>query len=524
MSGASALLAGTAPATTISFQEIPANLLVPGNYLEISESYAGIGALPFPAKVLMLVPILSGAPMAPNVPVQVFSAQQAQALVGQNGIGAQMVTDFLAANPWTPLYIMGFAPPSGATAASWAVQVQASGTLSGPSGPLSLYIGGEQFSVPYTAGVSTGLTMLDALAAAINAANLPVTSNTPITGAANLTLTASDAGTIANLLDVRFNLDPADVTPGGQVSGTNNLSVGVTLTPGTGTPTIADGLAAVAGSWFTHLVFPWTDSGSQTAVATETARRFNAMVGLDMVAFSASTAANLTALVAIPSGNDPNTSILLPATNMVFPPWRLAALYGAVASNALVQDPARQLRSLILPGVVPPASVDILTEEEENQVIAAGGAVARFGPAGTCTIHRAVTTYTTASNGIPDPTRRDIMTTETARRIRFDFISYLGLTYPRNKMSADGTVAAEYDPTIVTPRRAHSSWAARSLLYEKLGWIQGSAATAAQSSFQLDASDPNRLDARLYYQQMNNLMVLAGRLQFTLTPLPAQAS
>ena len=106
------------------------------------------------------------------------------------------------------------------------------------------------------------------------------------------------------------------------------------------------------------------------------------------------------------------------------------------------------------------------------------------------------------------------MTPQVMSRIRYDWRNYLSLTYPSNKLADDGSVAAEYDDTVVTPARMRGSWAARCKLYERQGWIENSATTVAASVFVRDATDRNRMNARQQIRIIGNLMVLAGALEF----------
>jgi phage tail sheath gpL-like len=52
------------------------------------------------------------------------------------------------------------------------------------------------------------------------------------------------------------------------------------------------------------------------------------------------------------------------------------------------------------------------------------------------------------------------------------------------------------------------------MLYEQYGWIENSQATAAQSYFVRDLTDRNRLNCRLQYNRIGNLMVEAVSLEF----------
>ncbi len=507
------LLAGTAVSTTIDFVEIPSNLQVPGTYVEIDAEYDAQGLLPFPAAACLLAPIAPTGTIAPLVPTPVYSAQQAASLLGANGIGAAAAAAFLAANAMVPLSVVGISPGGAASAASWVVTPSFTASLTGQPGTLAFYIGGVQVPVTVTPGVDTVATICTNLAAAINAALLPVTATASAT---TVTITAIDKGTIANALDMRVNLNAGDILPGGATAGVPNLAIGIVPTAGLTTPNLATAFAAFPSTWFTHFICPWFDSASLTAVEAEMDRRFKAMAALRARAFSAGSASSLTNLVALASGQNSKHTTLFALQNEPTPPWIVAATYAAVASFALVNDPARQLRGLILPGVVAPASVDILTEEERQTLYTSGLASGTVGKDGLVRIDRAVTTYQFADGNIPDDTWRDIMTSEAAARISYDWAAYTAVAYPRNKMAADGSLAAEYDPTIITPRRRSGAWAARSRLYEQLGWIQNSAATAAASVFYLDPSNPNRMDEELRYQLIGNAMIFAAQMRFTL--------
>lgn len=501
----SLLAANTGP-VTIAFNEIPANILVPGVYTEVAPNYSAAGLVGYTAAVLLMVPVLATGTLAPLTPTQVFTPAQGTALVGAGGIGDGMIRAFLAANPWTTLYVMALATPGGATTASWAVQALAAGTLA-TSGVAALYINGKQYAYSVVGGVDTGATTDAGLAALITADTACPVVVTSTTGGV-ITLTARDAGAIGNQIDVRWNLLPGDQNVAG-------LTQTVTPTAGTGVHAVATAFAAVPTLPVTDIVCPWNDAASSAALSAELERRFGAMLELDAVGYGGFIETTVTTLLSDTAGLNERFASYLQFQKLPTAVYLLAAIYGAVASYYLMLDPARQLKGLALPGVVAPAQVDVLTETERQQLLAGGGATCTVDRDGTVRIERAVTTYKDAPGNVPDSSWRDIMTAKVMQRIRYDWRNFVKLQYPRNKMAADGTLAAEYDDSIVTPRRMHGSWASRCRLYEQLGWIQNSAQTVAQSVFQLDATDPNRMDARMQVQIMNNLMVLAGRIEFS---------
>ena len=60
-----------------------------------------------------------------------------------------------------------------------------------------------------------------------------------------------------------------------------------------------------------------------------------------------------------------------------------------------------------------------------------------------------------------------------------------------------------------------NAWAARCKIYAANGWIQNEQVTIPQAVFVINATDPNRMDARLAIQVMGNLMVFAAALEFS---------
>lgn len=163
-----------------------------------------------------------------------------------------------------------------------------------------------------------------------------------------------------------------------------------------------------------------------------------------------------------------------------------------------------------VPAAPPNAQFD---PEERGALLAGGVATTTLDSAGTLHIERMVSTYTTNAQGIPDPSWHDITQASVAIRVRYDWVNFAALQWPRNKLAPSGSLAAAYGPTVVTPRRLWSSWASRSRLYEQQGWVINSAATAAQSVFQIDPANPNRVNARQVINVIGNLMILAGQIE-----------
>ena len=489
---------------TISFNEIPNNILVPGTYVEIAANLSKQGLLAYPARGLIIAPKLAAGSATADVPVSVWSVAQAEAAFGVGSIGAAMAAAWLAANPWTPFDMLAVADPLGATASTWTV------TLGGSvlaNGNLALYIDGTLVQVPVSAAIDTPASVATNLAAAVNA-NLSL----PVSAAAAtdvVTLTSRQVGIITTGIDVRLNYARTDATPAGL---TANVAVG---TLGTGAHVLGTALAAIAADAYTHAALAFNDSANLLSAAGEGERRFNAMVGLECLYFSVliSPLTNLLTQNPAPANR---FLYLLGLQNSPASHWRLAASLAGAAAYALSNDPARQLRTLPLPGLLPPAAGDRFDRDEEQMLLAAGIGTVTVDRSGVLRLQRVVSTYIETPSGVPDTAWQDITTASVVIRVRYDWSAYTGAVWPRNELADDGSMAAEYDPTIATPRRLWSSWAARLQLYEKQGWIEGSAASAAQSVFVRDTTNRNRVDARQALTVIGNLMILAGQIDFSL--------
>jgi phage tail sheath gpL-like len=128
-------------------------------------------------------------------------------------------------------------------------------------------------------------------------------------------------------------------------------------------------------------------------------------------------------------------------------------------------------------------------------------------------LERVVMTYNTDTNGVVDMNWHDLAVPKVSTRVRYDWDGYIEQQYPRSKLADNGTLAAIYNSNVVTPDVLQASYATRSAVWEKNGWVENSAATAAAAVFVRDENDPNRVNARMPIEVIGSLIVLAGQLQ-----------
>jgi phage tail sheath gpL-like len=491
-----------APPQTITFNEIPYNIQVPGNYAEIKPNYSQAGLQSYPAKQLIVAQMRATGTGVANTVYPIYSAAQALALFGVGSIAADMATYFILGNPWTQLFMIGVEDAAGAVAATAAVTVAGTAT---DAGTLALYFGGQRMAVPVSAGDTLEIVSASVQATFDELIN-PVFFQTG--GPSGLTAYSfNNKGTLGNGYDIRLNAQIGDVTPPGLT---------ITITPfgnGATDPTIIAAVTAIGSDWYTDIAMCWNDENNVGVLEAALLATYNAMTAQGSHAYRAGVGTP-GALQAAQAGFNSKFDSFIGIQNPMQPSWVWAAALAAQASFALANDPSRQLRSLVLTGIIAPAPADRFTDAERNILLMAGISTFITLSDGTVALERVVTENLTDANGVASTAWHDIMTPRTMTRIRYDWDIYVGLLYPRNKLSVDGSTAAEYDPTVVTPSRLKASWAGRSKVYARLGWLQNTSVTAQQSYFTIDSTDKNRVDCRLQVDIIGNLMILASSLEF----------
>lgn len=491
------------------FDEIASDWLEPGIFLEVKPNYRNMGILPYPTKPLIIGAKLAAGTLVPGTIVEITRPAEAIALFGLGSIGAEMVTAFRKANKTSSLHVIALADDAGGVAATKTITFAGAITA---ALVLRFLIGGKQ--IRFTAAAAATMTQLaTALAAAINAdTSLPVTATS---AAAVVTLTSRHKGEVGNEIDVRVDTR-AQPLPSGL---TATIAAGVA---GSGNPDIQPALDAIASSWFTNITMPWNDTTNLGKFDLWLRERYKAMSKLDAHGFVGKSAT----FVDLSTWGDLTNSPFLTCVGLKRPPtspWVFAASVAGLAAFHLTNDPARQLRSLVVPGVVAPDAADQFIETEQDLLLRKGISTFDCLPDGSVTISRLITTYKMSNLAVADRAWIDIMVPATMSRIRYDWSGYVSLQYPRAKLTDDESSAVfgtrqdgDEDPgnAVVTPRRMHGSWGGRCRLYAERAWIEDVDRTVKESVFQRSQDDRNRLESRQQLQIIGNLMVLAGSLEF----------
>jgi phage tail sheath gpL-like len=496
-------------AQIIAFTEIPNNWKVPGNYTEVKQAINENQLAAFPARGLIMGQMLSTGTATPGTVYPLYSVKQAKALFGAGSVLAEMCGSWLKANPYTPVDVIGISDASGGVLAAGGVSITGPATA---AGTLAL----EFASVRVPVAVNIGDT------AAVVAANLftalqlqgtgtyktiPGMAPTYTAGASTVALKALNAGTLGNQLDIRLNAQPGDMTPPGLT---------VTIAPMSGGATdpsasIAAALVGITSTWYTDVAWPWTDATNMAALIAWITPRYGAMEKLDAQAYVAIDATYGTALTFLP-----NCKFItpLPVQNPRSPSWKTAAAVAGACCYSTAQQPALQLKTVVLPDIAAPAQADLFSLNEKQVLLEAGLSTYYTDSNGAFYLERVTTSYRFDPGNVADGGYFDLQAVKIPTRVRYDWDTFMAALYPQALLAPDGSIAAQYNANVVTPSALLAQWAGRSNLYEQYGWIQNSAATVKNSTFVINGQDGNRVDARMQIDNMGNLIVLAGSLEF----------
>ncbi|MBW6402033.1 hypothetical protein KPL78_29575 [Roseomonas sp. HJA6] len=490
----------------ITFNEIPqTGWDLPRVDIEIRPNYTNAGVFEYPNRVLLFGVKLTGAPGAINTVFRVTRLSDVTARAGAGSIAEDMARSFLAGNPFAEIFMILVADAGGATKGAGAFVYTGSPTA---AGTIANYVAGFRVAVNVAAG-DTPTIIAQAMRDAINAIpEMPVVATWSAGATGTTVLTAKHAIDMGGDISLLTNLAPEEVTPVG-------LTQAITaMTSGTGAVDLTSAIAAIAADWHPWWVLPVTDSTNMGIVITELRRRWAATGHMDALAF-AGMIGTVSAITAwLPQRNCELLSVQTGPTGTVEPRWRLAAMLAAQATFYLMQDPARQLKTLPLKGMRKPVNGNFI-DTERNIIVKAGGTTFDTNQDGTCWIERCVSTNTADSQGVATKAWQDIMAAAVATRIRYDFRTYWRLNYPRHKQAPDGSPAADASDSTLTPQIALGVWAARCKIYERLGWIVEADRTVrlSRATFPPDGTR-NRLQMKLVYRRIDNNIQTDVALEF----------
>jgi phage tail sheath gpL-like len=484
---------------SISFNSIPINLLTPGQYIEFDNSNA-VNGLPVERPRVLIIGQKFGGGAALLTAYPIISADQARQAFGARSMLAKMLAAFIAICPTAELWAMPVGSAGGAVSATGTITITGTATA---AGTLTAYLGGIPVSVAVAVG-DTAAAVGTALAAAITANNDTLVSATSAAGV--ITLTSRSAGEAFNQVDVRTLYYPNDVIPAG-LTVTNSVMAG-----GTGNPDMSTVVNAIGDTKFDTIVIPYTDTANLTAMEGLMLQRFGPTVQKEGMLYTAASG-TVGVLQTLGTSRNNQCEVIVGTGKSPTPPWIWAASVAALDTNET--DPARPRQTLTIPGVLPPQLPQVWIGDDRRTLLFSGISTFKVARDGTCSIERLVTTYALNAYGFPDISYRNLETLRTLYYLRFTTRARFAQKYPRHKLADDGTVIAPGQP-IITPKIARAEMIALFQDWMAAGLTEDLDQFKRDLVMQRNASDPDRLDAVIPPNTVNQFRVFAGQIGFRL--------
>lgn len=480
-----------------NFNEISDATLLPGTFIEIDPSQAGLGS-DLPLVLLVGQKLSTGTAVSGEI-VRVASVKDAETKAGVGSMLAQMAKAYRSIDTVFDLFMLPYSDNAAGTYATGTITVN---TVATASGTLPLYVSNRSVPVGVTVGQTTA-QIATAIAAAINA-NTDVPATAAAVGAV-VTLTARHKGSCGNNIDLRYGIF-GETMPAGL-----GLST-VAMTGGTGDPLPGD-LASILGRsrWFKYVAIGMNDAATLAAWHTETQRRYKANVGKGFRAFNAFRGDFAQSAAYLETKNYEHIATTLLHINPT-PTWEAAASSCAAAAPKLYNNPVRSLENTPLPGLV---TLDYFDDTDANSLLFKGGSLLKYTMDGSTSFMRVNTMYKYKPDGSNDDAYRDIHTVETMERIRY-YQRYFSAQEFAATVSAKTDEGYQPGLPITTEDRVKGFLLGlyKNFLMKELGWVQEYAYYANTLIVRQNETNPSRFD--FFDKPIINspFYTLAGRSQF----------
>lgn len=485
----------------ISFDRVPANLRVPGVYAEISNTNALSGAQRLVYRRLIIGTMLSSGTAVAGVPVQCLSEPAAAGLFGSGSVAHGMVAAAITNDPFTDLFVLPMADPVAGVQATSTLTITGSATA---AGTLSLYVAGRLVQVAIASADTPTLAAGKVVTAITAAVGLPVTAaNT----AGVVTFTARNKGATGNDLEVRANYH-GEPTPAG-------LTLAFTdFAGGTGNPDITAALAALGDAWFQAWATAYTDTTNLVAIETDQYNRWGPLRESEGHVFGA-VRGTYSAVGAIGLARNSEHLTLVQSIKEPTPAYEKAAETMAIYAQAVANDPARPVQNLSYLWSKPAAEAVRLTITERNVLLFDGIATTKVSSGGVMQAERLITTYKTNPAGGADVSFLDSETQATLLYLRHDLKDRILRKFPRSKLADDNN---RFGPgqDIVTPKSFKAELVAWAMEMNEIGIIENIDSFKALTFSERDVSDRNRLNNLVVPDLVNQLRIVANKIQFIL--------
>jgi phage tail sheath gpL-like len=478
--------------------QIPANLLVPGQYEEIDNSLAGAqGDI---KKVLIMAYKTASAPAVPGKPVQVLTKAKAAELCGHGSPAAVTAEAWLDLNGIEECWILPVAEPDAGT--RWQKPFTVGAAAAG-EGAVNITVNGTTLAAAVSAGAAAS-EIAAAVVARINSeANLPVEASAD-QGVVTVSSLVKGIGGNANTVSMEAAAPGVTVTPDAAAAGTGTANLAA-LFPGLG------------GTRYHYFISDFDDPANIAALAAELESRYGALRQIGGRAFialsgQAGSATETGSVIAQAEAVNSPHIVLVPRMENAQLPGEWAARFAAPAIRRLADDPAANTYDTQVGGLKAGAELDFNTRQK---LLEAGIATWRLDPAGNVLIERLVTSYTENTDGGRDTSYLDVQVTETVDAVRTWINAEAKKRYKTWKLAATEENFGA-GSKVMTPGVFRSFLADlyQTVFIQEKQWCQDFEAYKASLLVEIMAGSKTRLQYRHEPVLIGQFLTGAGLLQF----------
>lgn len=497
---------------SIAFEQIPEDIRVPLFYAEVDNTRAGGFAQNL--RSLIFGYVLPAKNSQAGVLQPISTLDQASGLFGYGSMLARQVAAFRANNPFGELWVYPMEEPAAGAKATGTITFSGTAT---EAGHVHLYLSGKYVPVPIPAGT----TAVDAATLTkryiqrqrnnndvfrrfpVDATNIVASNPTAV-----LTFSAKNKGTHGNSIDLRlnYNVEIGERMPAGLTATV------VAMSGGTGVADITTALAGVGDEPFEYFITPFNTQTQLAAMQAFMDERWGPMKQLFGSVWTAYKGADMAALQTY--GETLNYKQISVAAYRSAPAWEVevGAAYGGVASRHLSIDPARQISSLELNGIIAPPPSQRFTTAEMNSLLFAGLTPLTVG-GGETRIARSITTYQVNGYDAEDDSFLETTRNSSLARVIREVKNMILRKYARVKVLPDNAVVGA-GAAIVTPKRLRADLVVQYEAMSRRGLVRNPDAFENALRVEINAQDRTRMDILYPPILVNPLNVVAARVQF----------
>lgn len=519
---------------SISFNQIPSTIGVPGSYVEFDGTGARRTQAGKPYKLFVYGQMAAaktgpnpyGSTVQANVPVQIQNAQQAANSFGPGSVLSHMAAIVFKVNAINEVWFVPQLDDAAGVARVMSADYTAVYTAAAAApGVERIYIDDKEYRTAVAVGDTAAMVATN-LAAVINADTAALFAVTAAAGV--LTLTAKNKGECANDIQIVAQYNPGDAsasTAGAFVTFTQT-------TAGAQNPSVAAGIASASTMYMTHVIMPYNDATNYALMLAEAQDRWAPTPGItslgngqeDFIVFAGyrGTEAQFNSFMNGRNSEyfsvghvEPGQTInSIQYGGLMSASWKFAAAYGAVSALLASVVCNNPLQMVVLNCLKPAPVVTRFPWGVRNRsIMNYGGATYKYNDANQVMLEAAITERITTDTGAATDAERRVETQLAKSYLRWSVRAMLDTVYPRSRLADDGN--PDLPNNVATPKMIKGSILALcKLVWVPAGVVENFDQFKNTLIVERSAEDCNTIKFQMYPDLVNILTVKAGKLSY----------